>query len=142
MNSDSDRLRVKAEELDYASELFYTYKGMPFTGVTYEDEPGKWLSEVSYRDGLQDGVARDWYPSGGLKGESWYKENTLHGRSRDYSEDQVVISEKIYEYGILVRRAAWDDAGRQIDSWAIDAGGSVFGLLRRYRAEKQWPAVD
>jgi antitoxin component YwqK of YwqJK toxin-antitoxin module len=132
---------VRASELDYDGELFFTYRGESFTGVAYEEVPGKWLSEVSNRDGLQDGVGRDWYPSGMLKSESWYRENTLHGFSREYNEDQVKVSEDAYEYGILIRRTGWDDAGRETDSWTIDPGGPSFARLQRYRAEKRWPAV-
>jgi hypothetical protein len=135
------RLRVPDSELDYDGELFFTYRGEAFTGVAYEEVPGKWLSEVSYRDGVQDGAGRDWYPSGALKGESWHRENTLHGFSREYNEAQVKISEEIYEYGILIRRTRWDDSGHEIDSWTIDPSGSSFARLQRYRAERQWPAI-
>jgi hypothetical protein len=127
--------------LDYDGELFFTYRGEAFTGVAYEEEPGRWMSEVSYRNGLQDGIGRDWYPSGILKSESWYRENTLHGFSREYSEDGVKVLEKIYEYGILVRRSTWDHAGRETESWNIDPGGKSFARLQWYRTEKQWPSV-
>lgn len=141
MSPESGQRRVPDSELDYDGELFYTYKGVPFTGVAYEDVPGKWLSEVSYRNGLQDGAGRDWYPSGALKAESWYRENTLHGVSREYNEDQVKIMEEVYEYGILISRTRWDDAGHEIETWKIDPDGPSFVRLQRYRAQKQWPEV-
>jgi deoxyribonuclease V len=110
---------VPDSELDYDGNLFFTYRGEAFTGVAYEDVPGKWLSEVSYRDGAQDGVAREPSPSGKLRVESWYRENTLHGFSREYNENQVKVSEEIYEYGILVRRTKLDGPVRETDSWTI-----------------------
>jgi antitoxin component YwqK of YwqJK toxin-antitoxin module len=141
VNPEPGQLRVPAEELDYDGDLFYTYKGEAFTGVAYEEVPGKWLSEVSYRDGLQEGAGRDWYPSGTLKSESWYRENALHGFSREYNEDQVKVLEEVYEYGILVRRTRWDDACRMAGTWVIDPDGQSFARLQRYRVQKGWPEV-
>lgn len=141
MSQETPQLRVPAEALDYDGELLFTYRGEPFTGVAFEDEPGKWLSELSYSDGMQQGPARDWYPSGKLKSESWYRENTLHGFSREYNEDETVVSEDIYEYGIIIRRTRWDDAGIVTDSWHIDPAGDAFARLQRYRAAKGWPPV-
>ncbi|HUZ39634.1 MAG TPA: hypothetical protein VMV17_25205 [Streptosporangiaceae bacterium] len=133
--------RVPDSELDFDNELIYRWRGQLFTGIGYDDTSEAGLSEISYRDGLQDGPGRDWFPSGGLKAESWYLENTLHGFSREFNEDQVMVSEEIYEYGILVRRTRWDDAGSEVESWNIDPGGPGFARLQRYRAEKRWPAV-
>ena len=60
---------VPESELYIDQDMAYTSDGVPFTGIAYELIPGRWRSEVTYRDGMQDGVARDWYPSGQPKGE-------------------------------------------------------------------------
>ena len=87
---------------------------------------------------VRDGTG---YPSGTLKSESWYRENMLHGLSREYSEDQVKVLEEAYEYGILNRPTWWEDAGRETKRWAMDPAGPSFARLQRYGAEKRWPTV-
>lgn len=84
---------------------------------------------------------RDWYSSGRLRSESWYRENALHGFSQEYSDDQVKVLEEVYEYGILVRRTRWDNTGRETETWVIDPDGPSFVRLQRYRAQKRWPDV-
>lgn len=59
--------RVPHEELDFDENLIYFHNRVRFTGIGYEDSPVRGLSEISYRDGYQDGPSRDWYPSGTLK---------------------------------------------------------------------------
>ena len=132
-------LRVEHSDLDYDSDLIFTYQGQLFTGVAYEDVPGKWLSEVSYRDGMQEGPARDWYPSGVLKGESHYRENALHGTSREFDESGRLVSEKTYEYGILVSRKELDTSGHVTDSFEITPDHQHYARLERYRQVKRWP---
>jgi hypothetical protein len=67
--------RVPDDQLHYDENLIYTYRGERFTGVGYEDVPGRGLEEISYVDGLQEGPARDWYPSGQLRGETMFRAN-------------------------------------------------------------------
>jgi hypothetical protein len=87
---------------------------------------------------VRDGTG---YPSGTLKSESWYRENTLRGLSREYSEDQVKVLEDVYEYGILNRQPGGMTPVRETKRWAMDPAGPSFARLQRYRAEKRWLAV-
>jgi hypothetical protein len=95
VGTNDDGASVDHADLDYDGELIFTYEGQPFSGVAYEDVPGKWYSEVTYRAGMQEGPARDWYPSGSLKGESYHHENALHGISREFDETGRLRSEEI-----------------------------------------------
>lgn len=52
--------RVPDDKLDFDSDLIYYYEGRPFTGTGYSQDPGHGLSEISYVNGLQEGVSRDW----------------------------------------------------------------------------------
>ena len=140
MSDDIAPLRVEASDLDYGPELIFTYHGQLFTGNAYEDVPGKWLSEASYQNGLQDGPARDWYPSGVLRGESHYRENALHGTCLEFDPDGRLISEKTYEYAILVSSKKLDASGQVIDSFEMTPDHQLYSLLERYRQVKGWPA--
>jgi MORN repeat variant len=133
--------RVPDSELDYDEELVYRWRGELFTGIGYDDTSPSGLSEVSYRDGLQDGPARDWYPSGALKGESDFRENVLHGTVREYNEDGVLASEVSYEYGIMLARSERNESGEMIETFRIGADSPSHALLERYRRDKGWPRV-
>lgn len=139
MEANGRELRVPDSELDFDDELFYRWHDSPFTGVGYENLPGGGVSEISYRYGMQEGPARDWYPSGSLKGESHFRENVQHGISREYAEDGSLIMEATYEYGILVKRRERDEGGRMVATFALGPDSDTYSLLDRYRREKGWP---
>lgn len=139
VTANEPELRVPDSELDFEDELFYRWRGAPFTGVGYEEIPGGGLSEVTYRYGVQEGPARDWYPSGALKGESNFQENVQHGTSIEYAEDGTAITEASYEYGILVERKEQDEDGHLVTTFVLPPDSETFALLERYRREKGWP---
>ncbi|MEV6414219.1 hypothetical protein [Kribbella sp. NPDC051718] len=93
---------VRDSELEFDSDLVFTLDGEAFTGIAYEESAELGRSEIAYRDGLQEGLARDWYPSGVPKGESRYVQNVLHGTSREFDEQGRLVVEERYEYGVCV----------------------------------------
>jgi antitoxin component YwqK of YwqJK toxin-antitoxin module len=125
--------RVPDDQLDFDEELIYFYKGERFTGIGYADVPKHGLSEISYRDGLQDGPARDWYPSGRLKAESFFRENVLHGVSRDFREDGSLEAEKEHEFGILLRSSVMNEAGEIAESFVLSESSPNYAILQQYR---------
>ena len=137
-SKDDPVTRVPDSELDYDEQLSYRWRGELFTGVGFDDSPSG-LSEITYRHGVQEGPARDRYPSGILKGESWFREGVQHGTAREYDEDGRASSEAVYEYGILISRSERDQDGRlrQVYRLADDSPNSR--LLERFRREKGWP---
>jgi antitoxin component YwqK of YwqJK toxin-antitoxin module len=133
MGEEGSVKRVPDSELDYDADLTYTHGGVLFTGIAYEEIPGGGISEVSYRNGMQDGVSRDWYPSGALKGEASYRENVQHGPMREYDEQGVLVHEAVYEFGILISSVKRDASGQVLESFEIDEGNPNFALLERFR---------
>jgi len=133
--------RVPDSELDYDEELTYRWHGGLFTGVGYDDASPSGLSEVSYRYGLQDGPARDWYPSGALKGESQFREGVQHGIAREYAEDGEVRSEAVYEYGILLSKSERAEDGQFREVYRLAEESPNRGLLERLRWDKGWPEI-
>lgn len=129
---------IRDSELDYDSELVCTLDGLPFTGIAYEDSVELGRSEVAYRNGVQEGPARDWYPDGTLKGESHYVEGTLHGPSREYDVSGRLGSESHFEYGIRVTLRRYVADGKVAESEQLDPHGDEARLLERLRAERRW----
>jgi antitoxin component YwqK of YwqJK toxin-antitoxin module len=127
-------LRIRDDELDFDESIIYHYKGRRFTGSAYDDMPGGGISEVSYENGVQQGPARDWLPSGKLKGESFFRRNVLHGCAKEFREDGSLISEKNYEWGILVSSAEYDEAGSVAASFDLPEEGEAYVNLQRMRS--------
>ena len=124
--------------MDYNGELSYSYQGHPYTGVAFEDVPGKWYTEINFEDGWQAGWAREWLPSGVLKSEAEYRYNILHGETRKFEKGHLRSREK-YEFGILVKREDVDPQGRVVCEWEISADDSLYQLLVKYRSSRGWP---
>ncbi|GAB3004108.1 hypothetical protein LWP59_10600 [Amycolatopsis acidiphila] len=134
-------MRVPDSELEYDEELIYRWRGELFTGVGYDDGSPSGLSEVCYRHGMQEGPARDWYPSGVLKGESYFRENVQHGVTREYTEGGEVESEAVYEYGILLSKSERGEDGEFRQVYRLADGSPNRRLLQRFREEKGWPEI-
>ena len=127
--------RVPDAELEYDADYVYRVAGAPFTGIAYEDVPGRGRCEVSFRDGLQEGPARHWYPSGQLRSESNIKDNVLHGRVIELTEDGLPVLDARYEYGIVVSSVRRDAAGAVVELFEIDPAGPNYAWLQRLRRE-------
>jgi hypothetical protein len=132
--------RVPDSELDYDDELTYKWHGALYSGIGFAEAVDGSRSEVSYRYGVQDGPARDWYPSGVLKAESWFRDNVQHGMAREYDDSGSLISEISFEYGIIVSKRERSPEGLMIRTFEIDRKGQSYARLERYRHEKGWPS--
>lgn len=129
---------VRDAELEYDSDLVATLLGEPFSGVAYEESPVLGRSEISYRDGLQDGPAQDWYPAGTLKGESQFRQGVLHGVSREFDHDGNVSVEVQYEYGIRTLATHFGGDGVVTSTEALDPNDEASRQLARLRVERNW----
>jgi antitoxin component YwqK of YwqJK toxin-antitoxin module len=128
---------IQDSELDFESDLVYMYRGKPFTGVAYEESPTRGRSDVMYHSGLQDGLSRDWYPSGKVKSEMMFDQNDRHGGYRNYDEAGRVVEEGFYEYSVLVSRKIFDSAGNVVEEFNLDLDSGTGRILRRLRNERQ-----
>jgi hypothetical protein len=129
---------VPDSRLEYGPDLICTLDGKAFTGIAYEESPVLGRSEITYHYGVQEGAARDWYPSGALKGESHYVQGVLHGMSNEYDEHGRLSVESRHEYGILVSARRYDQDGIVRDSKEIDLNGNTGRQLEELRAQFNW----
>lgn len=125
--------RVRDDELDFDENLTYYHRGTKFTGIGYEEDPVHGLSEITYQDGRQSGPARDWFPSGQLKGESTYHNNMLNGISREFREDGSLISESYYDRGVKVSSVSYDNDGKIISRYKIAQNDPSYAAVEKFR---------
>lgn len=142
MVTDKPEVRVPDSELDYDDELTYQWRGTLFTGVGFDVAKNGSRSEISYCFGVQDGPARDWYPSGTLKGETWFRDNVQHGFAREYDEDGNLLCEMSFEYGIMTAKSERDESGQMVETFRIYPNSQNHARLERYRRERGWPQIS
>ena len=123
------------EEILEDEDLVARFEGAPFTGVAFErDERCGILSELTYVNGVQEGAARDWYPSGEMKATTWYRAGVQHGEEREWYSDGSRKLDARYEFGILLERKAWSPDGTQTEHYVLGPDDPLQETLRLARA--------
>lgn len=91
--------------------------GKPFTGVAIERYPnGSKGSEISYRDGIEDGLSSSWYPNGMKESETMYTAGRVNGVHREWYENGQLKLEKTIETGYELKMMQWDETGKLVRS--------------------------
>ena len=127
-------MNTPMDRLDFMDDQTCCLDGVPFTGVAVESfRGGKIRSEISFVDGMQSGVSRDWYETGVKKSEVEYCENNLHGRSLEWFPDGALKVEAAYERGVELSFTEWSEAGQKVVERIIEPGSVQYQLLQRWR---------
>lgn len=114
----------------------YMFNGKPFEGVRRKlDDEGRVLCEEEYRQGLRWGASKEWYNSGRLYSESSFFRDVLHGTKREWQEDGSMAEESEYEYGVNIRKSAWDQSGNLTESYEIDEDEPDYEILQALRKQ-------
>lgn len=127
--------RVNISEIEFTDEYAYRWHDSPFSGLGVETtDDGTLLSEIEIRDGMQHGTTKEFYPSGHVKREANYENNTLNGFVREWDENGLPLLEEEYERGICLRRKAKNAAGKLAPVFELDENDPRFDLLKLIRA--------
>jgi antitoxin component YwqK of YwqJK toxin-antitoxin module len=126
--------RVNTDDIEFTDDYRYMWNGLPFSGIGFDaGEDGTLLSEMEFREGILDGMARDFYPSGCVKSESQYRNNTLDGTVREWSQEGILQRVETYERGICIRRQVRDESGQLTLNYELDENDPQFELLQMLR---------
>lgn len=126
-------IRVNEDELEYTDELIYTWQGKPFTGIGYEHLRTGERIEVSYLDGRQTGIAREWYPDGTLKSEEHYVNGSKHGICQEWFKNGQLKTEAFYEFSIRVKEKIWNEKGELVQEFEISENDNRYSTLTTFR---------
>jgi antitoxin component YwqK of YwqJK toxin-antitoxin module len=130
--------RINDDLLDMTDELVYLYEGELFTGIGFElGLDNRIISEISYKNGFQEGPARDWYESGELQSEAYYKENSLHGASKEWYKNGKIKSEALYEFGVPLEYKEWDEDGKVVNEFQLSKDDIRFKLLEDLKKSRE-----
>lgn len=115
-----DEIRVvKAKHENGIDKEVWVYKRNVFgkekkiKEITYFNNGNK-ESEVDYKKGRVNGLARMWYKNGKLHVEATYKNSKVHGVRNAYHENGKIFCRAEYKNGKLLRKRNWDENGNEI----------------------------
>ncbi len=129
--------RVPMEEILEDEELLARLDGELFTGVAFEKNgPYGIASELTYVDGLQEGLARDCYPSGQIKAIARYRGGVQNGEEKEWYSDGSRKLEAIYEFGILLEKRVWSVDGTKTEDYVLGKDDPLQETLRLARSAR------
>ncbi len=129
-------IRLQQNELEFTNDHLAFWKGKPFTGVIYDlHKNGKTWSEMSYVNGYQEGLTREWSESGNLLTTENWRSGYLHGIKQEWFIHGSQKRKAIYEFGILVNNKEWDDSGSLVQNFKISQKDLSYSLLITIRKE-------
>ena len=73
--------------------------GHKLSDTSYNFKTGKLVQTISYRDGLEEGVSKEYWPNGRLRGEVSYKQGVVDGVVRSYSAGGDLLTQLLYVKG-------------------------------------------
>ncbi len=127
-------MKVNLGILDFDSDYTYKLNGKPFTGIAYEKTPqGQYLNEASYKEGVQDGVAKEWYSDNTLRAEENYLKGAKHGVCKEWFRGGKLKSLSKYEFGILVNQTEWDENENVINEYKLSPEEPAYNTLKEFR---------
>lgn len=129
--------RVELDELEY--EGYYTYEGIPFTGVAYElYDDGQIMSETAMTGGVEDGLQVEYYENGQIKSKLTKHNDWIHGYVTEWYEDGKIKMKSLIEYGIVVWQQQFDEGGQMDYVFEMDTSSEQYEKLKAFREKKNW----
>lgn len=141
MTSDDAAIDFDDLEIDPVSELALL-NGTPFSGVAierYDDEHV--MSRTEFQDGRRHGVAREWSIDGTLTLEAPYVFDLYHGVVREWFDSGEKMSKSLYELGIRLRSARYDQQGQVLERFELSPTDPMRNMLEKLRAGKLGASV-
>jgi antitoxin component YwqK of YwqJK toxin-antitoxin module len=129
MKIDYDNLEI--EITDGGIHEFFL-DGEKFTGIACEyDNNGAILSEISFKDGLESGITRTWYPQGLPESETSYLLGQKHGQSKEWYEDRKLKSNNRFWLGALLIKKQYDKEGNQVEYYNVKEHPLAYETFKR-----------
>lgn len=91
MKVDNDTILVKKTVYEMGHTL---------SDTSYNFKTGKLIQTISYKEGLEDGVSKEYWPDGRLRGEVPYRQGVADGVVRSYSASGELLTQLFYVKGV------------------------------------------
>ncbi|HEX8660149.1 MAG TPA: hypothetical protein VF690_21575 [Hymenobacter sp.] len=97
----------------------YYQDSKPYTGAVYEMHQGRIDLEYEVVNGVKQGIETEFYSNDNIQSVSQYAGNLLDGPRISYYENGAVEEKAMFEKGVCIRSASYDEAGQLIEEHAI-----------------------
>ena len=113
-------------------------------GVNKNYIDGKLASEVTYKDGVKNGKAINYYPDGTINMEFNYKNGKKHGVYKWYHEDGTLYRESFYNEGLTDSTETIYQNGKikSISHWKDDLPGIGLVEYKSNGEERNLPTIQ
>ncbi len=131
---------VAFDDLCYTSAHTFSYGGKPYTGATLDQyDDGRIRCRFHFQNGLQHGIAEEFYPTGAKRRVTPYVNGAAHGRTTEWHEDGRVHIERDSEYGIMTRCREYGRDGVLITEYVRPGEDPMMLIIQRRRSEDRLP---
>ena len=73
--------------------------GNELSDTSYNFKTGKLIQTISYKNGLEDGISKEFWPDGRLRGEVSYTQGVVDGSVKSYSAGGEMLTQLFYVNG-------------------------------------------
>jgi antitoxin component YwqK of YwqJK toxin-antitoxin module len=113
--------------------------GSHYTGIVYEALANGYVTtEYEVKDGLKDGVEKEFYSDGVVEHLVHYRHGLLHGDVIYYYGDGTPKEKSVFEYDILLEEFEWDESGNLVNHTTIPVDDAKFQKAVRLRSKYTW----
>ncbi len=100
--------------------MITTYQERPFTGEVVDfAEDGSTVELTSFENGIEHGPQSEWFPGGQKRLEGQCDHGKAVGEWREWFQTgQLARYEEFNEFGDLVKRQRWSEAGELTEDYA------------------------
>jgi antitoxin component YwqK of YwqJK toxin-antitoxin module len=116
------RIDIDDPEVDMTDAEVLLHRGERFTGEVVEYQRGVLVSLVTYRNGLEDGLSKEWYTDGTLRAEGVLRGGFPVGESREWHPNGRPAARVLMSANGLrqLEITEWDDAGNLTKEWRAE----------------------
>jgi antitoxin component YwqK of YwqJK toxin-antitoxin module len=131
--TDENMRRVRYDDVEFDDQLALV-DGRPFTGIIFDLFPdGRTAAEYQYREGLPEGLQREWHRSGGLKKEAVAVRGHGSSEVKEWFESGQLKSVSRAEFGWLTHVTEWREDGALVKDEAIRLDEATLEHIERMR---------
>ena len=119
---------IKATDIDVKGNIVYEAgQNTPYTGfIDTFDEKGVLGARTEFKNGIQDGSSKIYFPSGKLSSEATFQNGKQVGVQKDYYENGKVKIETTYKNGQKTGPAKiYDENGKLVEQATFKNGVQV-----------------
>jgi len=121
------------------NDVLCTTDGSRYTGIVFEAlSSGYVTAEYEIKNGIKDGIEKEFYGDGSVECLAHFRQGLLHGEVTYFYGDGIPKEKSVFEYGIWLEGFEWDESGNLINHNRLDPVSARFEKVRKLREQYNW----